>query len=448
MADDKNLNEDPEENHFDDDEDFGLPDLEYDELDDEGAEPMDEEAFDEEIDLGIEEDHQEQEEELPSIEDSSESIGEESFDEGIGDDEVGSFDDSDSFGVSDTFDDTDSFGATEDSFDDSDSFGAEETFDDSDSFGSTEEAFDDADSFGSTEESFDDAGTFEESGSDDWEKELEKELEVELEAEGEADLGVFYEEESFDDFATDDFGVENDKAEVASSVFGTDESESYGAETDYPESESGETTYADTSYSSTYQQEEPAGNRGKFVRTVVIGTLAIAIVAFVFLIIRNLNSDDELPKKKVAQKETPAKKAPAKKPDSKKAAAAAKKEAENQEAAKKEVAKKEEAKKEEPKKEEPKAKPPVQKPAGEITSLTARTGKTYIVVGSFFDDDLAMDFAQKLSANSKSPIVIPPFGESQFYRVAIAEFNSFGDARAGIGNYKAEYGQDIWPLRY
>jgi len=80
--------------------------------------------------------------------------------------------------------------------------------------------------------------------------------------------------------------------------------------------------------------------------------------------------------------------------------------------------------------------------------LSEATGKTYVVIGSFFDDDLANDYAEELSADGKSPIIIPPFGESRFYRVAIAEFNSFKDAQGGLESLKAEYGNDIWPLRY
>ena len=80
--------------------------------------------------------------------------------------------------------------------------------------------------------------------------------------------------------------------------------------------------------------------------------------------------------------------------------------------------------------------------------MSEPTGKTYVVIGSFFDGDLAMDFAKELSADGKSPIIIPPFRDSRFYRVAIAEFNSFKDAQGGLESLKGEYGSDIWPLRY
>ena len=87
-------------------------------------------------------------------------------------------------------------------------------------------------------------------------------------------------------------------------------------------------------------------------------------------------------------------------------------------------------------------------PAGEITRLDQPTGKTYIIIGSFFDDDLAGDYADELAAQGKSPIIIPPFKDYRFYRVAIAEYDDFNGAQKGIETFKSEFGEDIWPLRY
>ena len=71
-----------------------------------------------------------------------------------------------------------------------------------------------------------------------------------------------------------------------------------------------------------------------------------------------------------------------------------------------------------------------------------------LIISSFFDEDLAMDHANKLAANGNSPMVIPPFASHRFWRVAIAEYNSIADAQNQIGQYKADYGDDIWPLKY
>jgi len=353
MADDKNKNEDPEEERddlFDDDEDFGLPDLEYDELDE-----------DEEFgDMG---DIEEMEDE-PVSEEPESTFEEESVDE-----------------IEISEDELDDIELTEEDL-----------------------AADDE--------------------SEDWEKELEKELEEELKEE---EPEGFYEEESFDEFETGTDEI------ASSSVFDSDDDASApsqpAAATSSPKNEAA-ARYAQTSSYGTYGEEK--SNKGKFVRVVVIGTVVIAVIAIILFALNPGDNGAETNKKVAAKKEQPAKKQPVAKEQPK-------------EEEPKPVAKKEEAK---PK---PKPKPqpqPVAKPAGEITKLDQRTGKAYVIVGSFFDEDLATDYAKELSDSGKSPMIIPPFNNARYYRVAIAEFNSFEDAVANIESYKGEFGSDIWTLRY
>ncbi|MEM6737436.1 MAG: SPOR domain-containing protein [Bacteroidota bacterium] len=85
---------------------------------------------------------------------------------------------------------------------------------------------------------------------------------------------------------------------------------------------------------------------------------------------------------------------------------------------------------------------------GEINRLTARSNNYYIVIASFLDEDLAMDYSQKLAAEEKSPTVIPSFGRAITTRVAIMGYSSLSQAQNEIGNYKGEYGKDIWILKY
>jgi len=346
MADDKNKNEDPEEerdDQFDDDEDFGLPDLEYDELDDDDD---DEDLSDEE-----QEDALEEEEIVPK------------------DDEI------DLSG--DNLDDVE---LTDADLEDSDE-------------------------------------------PEDWEKELEKELEDELKSDDET--GGFYEEESYEEFES------QGESQVASSVFDDDSNDTgFGATSEYTEETYDTPTYTT---SSGVSDEDQAESRGKFVRTVVIGTLLFAVVAVVLYLYSG--SDDAPEEKKVAKVEQ---KAPAKKP-----------EPEVKEVPKEETPAKVEEKKPvaRPKAQKPKPTPNTT-PAGEITKFDQPTGKTYVIVGSFFDDDLATDYASKLASEGKSPMVIPPFNDSRFYRVAIAGFDSFKDAQQSLDGYKSEYGSDVWTLRY
>ena len=83
-----------------------------------------------------------------------------------------------------------------------------------------------------------------------------------------------------------------------------------------------------------------------------------------------------------------------------------------------------------------------------MNRLSARTNNFYIVVASFVDEDLAMDHANKLAADGRSPSVIPPFGKAITTRVAIRGYGSLAQAQNEVGNYRSEFGQDIWILKY
>lgn len=86
---------------------------------------------------------------------------------------------------------------------------------------------------------------------------------------------------------------------------------------------------------------------------------------------------------------------------------------------------------------------------GSATTLRERTGRAYIVAGSFFDEDMANDYCKKLiSQGITSPFIIPPFNDTKFYRVAIADFGTYKEAADAIAQYQESYGQDIWALKY
>lgn len=86
--------------------------------------------------------------------------------------------------------------------------------------------------------------------------------------------------------------------------------------------------------------------------------------------------------------------------------------------------------------------------AGTVSTLTESRNKAYIIVGSLIDGDLALDYANELAAQGKSPYVIPPFGKSLYTRVGIAEFDTFEGAASYLDDYKDEFGDDVWALRY
>src|SRR5258707_11843291 len=89
------------------------------------------------------------------------------------------------------------------------------------------------------------------------------------------------------------------------------------------------------------------------------------------------------------------------------------------------------------------------KPAeGTIETLADRTGRYYVVVSSSVDGDLAMDRAKKLSASGKSTKIIPPFGKWKYFRLCIADFDSFAGAQSNSDASKAEYWDALWVLKY
>lgn len=87
-------------------------------------------------------------------------------------------------------------------------------------------------------------------------------------------------------------------------------------------------------------------------------------------------------------------------------------------------------------------------PSGEIVTLTERTGRYYVIIASSVDGDLIMDYAKKLSPKGLSPKVIPPRGKVKFYRLAIADGDTWRAAQATADQLKGEYGDDVWVVKY
>lgn len=86
---------------------------------------------------------------------------------------------------------------------------------------------------------------------------------------------------------------------------------------------------------------------------------------------------------------------------------------------------------------------------GTITRLDKRTGQSHIIIGSFVDEDLANDYANKLASDGKSPSIILPFNRDRYYyRIAIASYSTIASAQQNLDGFRANYGQDAWLLRY
>lgn len=86
--------------------------------------------------------------------------------------------------------------------------------------------------------------------------------------------------------------------------------------------------------------------------------------------------------------------------------------------------------------------------AADLVTLNESRNNFYIIVASFNSEEMAVKHSSTLPQNEETSIIIPPFEQDGKYRVAIAGYETMAEAQANIPNYKAAYGNDIWPLRY
>jgi hypothetical protein len=85
---------------------------------------------------------------------------------------------------------------------------------------------------------------------------------------------------------------------------------------------------------------------------------------------------------------------------------------------------------------------------GLFEALTERTGRYYVVAASAVDDDLLIDHSKKLAAKGVSTKLIPPFRKYKFYRLTIADADTFAAAQQIADSKKAEFTDALWVLKY
>lgn len=84
-----------------------------------------------------------------------------------------------------------------------------------------------------------------------------------------------------------------------------------------------------------------------------------------------------------------------------------------------------------------------------IEAITAPTGRSYIIIGSFVDADLAQDFGERLMKDGTGIRILSPTQRAPLlHRVAVADFDSFNEALAQVGDYKLNFGESAWVLKY
>lgn len=229
------------------------------------------------------------------------------------------------------------------------------------------------------------------------------------------------------------FDSDDDNMEVAAesdSIFGSDSLVTEESEENLAFESSDDSSLPPNYKSYTYEESS-----GKFTKVIVIGIIVIAVAASGLLY---FSSQGPSEKKPVARTEKP-------KPKPEKTA----EEIEAEKAAAAKAA--EERAKAAAEKPKPKPKPEALASAaspGEIIKIGERTTKSYVIVGSFIDEDLAMDYAIKLSNDGKGVKIIQPYGKSKRYRVSVADYPTYGDAASQLDSYKGEFGDQVWALKY
>ena len=84
-----------------------------------------------------------------------------------------------------------------------------------------------------------------------------------------------------------------------------------------------------------------------------------------------------------------------------------------------------------------------------IEAITAPTGRSYIIIGSFVDEDLARDLGEELMQNGTGIRILSPTNRAPLlHRVAVADFDTFNDALTQVEDYKLNYGESAWVLKY
>ncbi len=84
-----------------------------------------------------------------------------------------------------------------------------------------------------------------------------------------------------------------------------------------------------------------------------------------------------------------------------------------------------------------------------IETIATPTGRSYIIIGSFVDEDLARDLGEQLSTRGVGIRILAPTSRAPLlHRVAVADYDTFNDALAEVEAYKADYGESAWVLKY
>ena len=85
-----------------------------------------------------------------------------------------------------------------------------------------------------------------------------------------------------------------------------------------------------------------------------------------------------------------------------------------------------------------------------VQTITERTGRFYLVVGSFVDGDLAKDYGDKIAKSGTPSFLIPPYSKKKLQRIAIGGYDTFDEAQSALNGAMPEGVQEKgnWILKY
>lgn len=85
-----------------------------------------------------------------------------------------------------------------------------------------------------------------------------------------------------------------------------------------------------------------------------------------------------------------------------------------------------------------------------LTVVTSRveSPRYFLVVGSFIDEDMAMDYSKDLIQKGMRTYLVHPYGEIAYYRLAIGQFESFALAAVEMDRVQGDFKENLWVLKY
>jgi hypothetical protein len=83
-----------------------------------------------------------------------------------------------------------------------------------------------------------------------------------------------------------------------------------------------------------------------------------------------------------------------------------------------------------------------------IMVINAPTGLYYVIISSYIDTDLAIDYAKKLSKKGVHSKIITPKQGQHFVRLSVAQAPTLQEARQKANELKAVYGSHVWIMKY